>query len=143
MLSSCLMSKLKTFWLALTDLTKMTQWYFASINNFQPEIGSASQFIVHPGDRAFTHCWKVIELEAPTKICYSWNDLEYPGDSAVCFQLFELGARTKLIFTQTVLESIRDDIPEFNNESCKVGWDYFLGDQLPAFWVNSKGKNDE
>ena len=33
----------------------------------------------------------------------------------------------------TVLEDFPDNIPEFETESCRMGWQYFLGQQLKEF----------
>ncbi|MDX8340723.1 SRPBCC domain-containing protein [Draconibacterium sp. IB214405] len=126
-------ASIEKVWLALTDLARMKQWYFENIDHFKAEIGSTSQFAVNSGDRIFTHCWKVIEVDASEKICYAWKYLEYPGDSVVCFQLKARDGKTELTLTHTVREDFPDDIPEFKNESCEAGWNYFLGDRLPAF----------
>ena len=136
-------SQIANVWQVLTELPIMKQWYFDNIDNFQAEIGSGSQFIVQSGDRIFTHLWKVIEVNPPTKICYTWKYLEYQGDSVVCFNLTDCNGQTKLTLTQAVLEDFPDDIQEFKNESCRVGWNYFLGDRLPAFLQNQKSKTNE
>nr|WP_321355134.1 SRPBCC domain-containing protein [uncultured Draconibacterium sp.] len=136
-------SQITNVWQVLTELPKMKQWYFNNIDHFQPQIGSDSQFIVRSGNRTFTHLWKVIEVSAPTKICYTWKYLEFPGDSVVCFNLTECGGQTKLTLTQSVLEDFPDDINEFKNESCRAGWNYFLGDRLSAFLKNNKDKTNE
>ncbi len=136
-------TQIANVWQAITNLPKMKQWYFDNIDNFQPEIGSVSQLIVRSENRTFTHLWKVIEVNPPTKICYTWKYIEYPGDSVVCFDLTDVDGQTKLTLTQTVLENFPDDIQEFKNESCRAGWNYFLGNRLPEFLKENKNKHNE
>ncbi|WP_303919120.1 SRPBCC domain-containing protein [Draconibacterium sediminis] len=134
-------TQIANVWTAITNLPQMKQWYFDNINHFQPETGSASQFVVQSGNRTFTHLWKVTEVNVPTEICYTWKYLEYPGDSLVRFNLRDDNGQTKLTLTQTVLEDFPDDIQEFKNESWRAGWNYFLVDRLPAFLQKNKSKN--
>ena len=120
-------------WKAITDLDEMKLWYFNNIDAFKPEIGSKSRFAVNSGERTFTHLWEVIEVDAPNKITYNWKYEEYKGDSFVRFELFEEPERTKLVLTATVTENFSDEIPEFKCESCRTGWEYFIGLRLMEY----------
>ena len=122
-----------TVWDAITQVDKMTQWFFENIESFEPEIGFETQFNIVSGSRNFLHLWKITEVVPLKKIAYSWEYDGYDGDSVVSFELFEEGETTKLRVSHLVLDVFPQDVPEFSRESCLVGWNYFIGERLKEF----------
>jgi len=61
------------------------------------------------------------------RICVRWDFDEYPGDSTLAFELSgtEEGVLVRVI--DTIIEDFPQDVPEFKRESCRGGWEYFLG----------------
>ena len=120
-------------WNAISNLDTMIEWYFDNIPSFKPEVGFKSEFKVHSEERVFTHMWEVIEVEPLNKLVYSWVYPEYPGKSLIHFELFKENNTTLLRVTSEVLEDFPDHIPEFKNESCRDGWNYFIKNRLKNF----------
>ena len=120
-------------WSAITDLNEMKQWYFDQIEDFRPEVGFKTQFVVQVEDRVFTHLWEVNQVIRQQKITYNWKFLEYPGNGDVTFELIPENDGVKLRLIVDTLESYPDHIPEFKRESCIQGWEYFIGQNLKAY----------
>ncbi|RUT79039.1 SRPBCC family protein [Ancylomarina longa] len=123
-------------WNALTHIEEMRKWYFNNIPDFKAEVGFRTQFDVVSGDRTFRHQWEITEVDEPHKIVYKWTFDGIPGASWSNFELFDENGQTKLRLTTTGLESLPSDIPEFTNESCTAGWNYFLGGNLRDYLEN-------
>lgn len=113
-------------WSALTILDEMKKWYFEQIEAFAATIGFATQFEVRNEGKVFTHKWKVVDLKPNASISYTWQYAEYPGNSKVNFKITKLEQGIQVTVSCTGLETFPQDIPEFNVESCKGGWEYFL-----------------
>ncbi len=122
-------------WAALTEPSKMVQWFFEEIETFVPEVGAESSFIVSNEGRDFDHRWSVKEVHAPTKIRYGWRYEGYSGDSEVTFEVSETTDGSKLRLTHEVLEDFPDGVPEFTREACHGGWRYFLEERLPRLFT--------
>lgn len=120
-------------WNAISDIDTMKHWYFDNIDQFKPEVGSKSKFVIHSGERTFTHLWEVTEVVPNKLLAYSWRYLEYPGDSELRFLLTEENGRVKLTVTSTFLEEFPADIPEFKRERCEAGWTFIIKERLKAF----------
>ncbi len=114
-------------WNALTEVEQMRKWYFENIPGFKAEPGFQTEFNVQSAERNFLHKWKVTEVEPIKMINYSWEFENYPGKSSSKFELFEKNSFTDLKLTVEVHEDFPGDVPEFTWESCKAGWEYFLG----------------
>ena len=112
----------KKVWDAITLPDQMNHWYFDNIPSFEAVVGFQTEFNVTSNDRNFKHLWKILEVEPLKKIKYRWRFAEYPGDSFVTFELFEMNSTTLLRLTNEGLESFPRDIPEFTSESCQAGW---------------------
>lgn len=117
-------------WKAITDFDEMRLWYFSKIDQFEPVIGSKSNFLVEVEDRRYTHMWEVTEVVANEKIRYNWKYEEHEGDSFVNFVLNKLGEKTELILSCDVVADFSSEIPEFQRENCIAGWNYFLNGRL-------------
>ena len=124
-------------WQALTDPWHMLQWYFEQIEDFRPVVGFRTEFVVRLGERTFTHCWRVTDAEAPSRIRYHWTYTEYTGDSYVDFRLQETAAGTRLTLTLEIGEDFPADVPEFTRGSCRSGWDYFIRQRLGRYLSGS------
>ena len=122
----------EALWNALTVHSEMVQWFFDNIPDFKPEVGFKTSFPVSSEDRTFTHLWEITEVEPFEKITYNWKYKEYPGDSFAAFELIQGHEDVMLKLTLTILRDFPDNIPEFTWESCKGGWNYFLGERLKS-----------
>ncbi|MFL1897280.1 SRPBCC domain-containing protein [Aquimarina sp. 2-A2] len=120
-------------WEAITQVSKMTQWFFENIKAFEPQVGFKTQFKVQVEDRIFTHLWKITEVVPQHKITYNWQYQEYPGDSFVTFEIIEHEENLILRLTTNVVADFPDTVPEFTRESCIGGWQYFIQERLPAY----------
>ena len=120
-------------WKAITEPDHMKQWFFEQIDDFKAEPGFETQFLVENEGRKFTHLWKVIKVIPQKKIVYDWQYKEWEGVGEVTFELFEENNFTRLILTNTGLETFTADIPEFKKENCVGGWRYFIKGRLKEF----------
>lgn len=124
----------KTVWDAITDIEKMRQWYFPMLEDFQPEVGFETRFDVAHKGAAFTHIWKVKEVEPLKKISYEWRYGGFPGDSVVSWELFPEEDGTRLVLTHAGLETFRsDENPGLAKENFVAGWTSFVGTKLKEF----------
>ena len=123
----------KDLWDAITELDQMKKWFFHNIPSFEPETGFHTEFLVHSGNRDFTHLWTIDEVIPGKKIKFHWSYEEYEGEGMVTFELVEMNERTLLRLTNEGLESFPQDIPEFKRESCVDGWEYFLKKNLKEY----------
>jgi uncharacterized protein YndB with AHSA1/START domain len=120
-------------WNAITDHNELTRWYFENLPDFIPETGFSTSFAVHSDGRTFTHQWEIIEVIPFKQISYSWNYLEYPGNSVLTMKLTPEHGGTLLEIIHETTEDFPGDIPEFKRESCLEGWKYFLGHRLVGY----------
>ena len=115
-------------WSAITDPVKMKQWYFPMMEDFKPEPGFETRFVVEMDDKQYPHLWKVVEVIPPRKISYEWKFGGYPGNSLLTWELSETPQGTKLVLTHDHLESFQGDIhPELAKENFQEGWTHFVG----------------
>jgi len=132
---------IKIVWNAITEINQMRQWFFNNIEDFKPKVGFKTQFNVVSGNRNFLHLWEITEIEPFKKIVYNWRYKEYHGNSFVHFELFEEKNETKLRVTSIVTKDFPSNIPEFEPESCKTGWNYFIKQNLKKF-INKRNNNE-
>lgn len=121
---------LEQLWFALTEKEQMTKWFFEQINEFEPEVGFRTKFIIENEGSIFPHLWKVKEVAPYRKITLEWRYEGYEGDYEVSFELVDLNLESKLRLTHKVIENFPEDIPEFSRESCLGGWQYFISLRL-------------
>jgi len=124
-------------WKAITNIDQMKCWFFNNIEDFKPEVGFKTQFNVTNENRNFLHLWQILEVDPLKKIVYNWKYDGYEGDSFVHFELFEIKNSTTLRVTSVVIEAFPTNIPEFEAESCRQGWNYFIKDRLKNFIENN------
>jgi len=128
-----LKASIQQVWNALTRHEEMVQWYFDNIPAFQAEVGFTTQFVIENEGRTFTHLWEVTEVVPLRRISYNWKYTEYDGDSFITFELIQLQEGVMVRAIMTVLADYPDDIPEFDPESGRQGWHYFLGLRLKEY----------
>ena len=117
-------------WEALTVRDVMVQWYFDTIEEFEPRVGFETRFMVSTGEREFPHVWKVTEVRPNERLCYDWSFENYDGDSNTVFELREVEGGTRLRLTATVTRPFPADIPEFERQSGVDGWTFLLKTNL-------------
>lgn len=120
-------------WDAITNLEQMKLWYFNVIPDFEPTVGFETKFNIQVEDRNYMHLWKIIEVIPNKKIAYTWRFEEYPGESLVSFELIEQGDKTLIRVSNEGLESFPQDVPEFTEESCRAGWEFFIQGNLKEY----------
>lgn len=120
-------------WNAITKLDEMKLWYFNVIPDFEPTVGFETKFNIQVEDRNYMHLWKIIEVIPNKKIAYTWRFEEYPGESLVSFELIEQGDKTLIRVSNEGLESFPQDVPEFTEESCRAGWEFFIQGNLKEY----------
>ncbi|MBN1650330.1 MAG: SRPBCC domain-containing protein [Bacteroidales bacterium] len=123
----------KEVWSAITELEQMRLWFFESIPSFEPVLGFQTKFKVQSESRTFTHIWKIVEVEPYKKIKYDWCYAEYQGKGLVTFELYEKGEQTMLRLTNEGLQTFPQHIPEFAQESCRGGWEFFIKQNLKNY----------
>ena len=123
----------ETLWHAITEVTRMRQWFFDNIPAFEPKVGFQTRFEVQSGERVFPHCWEVIEVIPLEKITHRWQYEGYAGECTVAFELCPEHHATTLRVTATVLEDFPQNIPEFKRESGIGGWNYFIKQSLVEY----------
>ena len=120
-------------WNAITNANEMRQWFFASINHFEPIVGFRTEFVVKNEERKFTHIWSFEDVIPLQKIKYNWHYTEYEGDSEVCFELQQLNNATQLTVTHSTIKPFTANIPEFKRESGVQGWNYLIKESLKNY----------
>lgn len=120
-------------WNALTVHDLMLQWFFEDLPSFEAKVGFKTQFPVKSETRTFTHIWEVIKVDVLKSITLDWSYIEYPGNAQVRFEIEAREEGSLIRVINSNLSSFPDDIPEFQTESCRAGWTYFLQERLKAF----------
>ncbi len=125
-------------WSAITVWDEMILWYFDNLPDFKAEIGFMTEFKVKSEEKTFTHIWKVLEVKEEEKIKYSWKYREYPGEGIVTFSIQELNGSNELQVMTEGLKTFPSNIPEFKEESCRSGWEYFIKGNLKNYLDRNK-----
>lgn len=123
----------RELWSAITELNRMTKWFFENIKSFEPKVGFETHFIIKNEDRIFPHLWRITEVKPEKRITYNWKYEGYEGDSFVTFELSEYENSSKLILTHQVTETFPQNIEEFKRESCIGGWNWFIKKSLKEY----------
>ena len=131
---------IKDLWNAITNPHEMKQWYFPGIPDFKAEVGFETRFNVEAPSRDFLHIWKVTEVIPGQKITYDWSYEGIPGESFVVWELSETPGGCKLTFSHNVTENFPQDDPMFSREAGETGWNYFVRQQLPAYFARSQSQ---
>ena len=125
-------------WQALTDISKMREWYFPMLEDFKPEVGFTTEFNVVKDGKDYLHIWKVVEVIPNKKISYEWRYGGFPGNSLLTFELTSIDGKTRLVLTHDHLESFEGDIhPALAPSNFLQGWTYFMNIGLPE-WIGKQ-----
>ena len=122
-----------TAWQAITDAAQMRRWFFEPMQEFAPQVGFETEFVVHSDGVDYVHQWRVLEVMSQEKIVYGWKYEGIPGDSIVKWELSKTEDGTLLRVSHAVVEAFPQDDPVFSRESGQDGWDYFLGESLKEY----------
>ncbi|QCK15313.1 SRPBCC family protein [Mangrovivirga cuniculi] len=123
----------KKVWEVITNPDQMKNWFFENIPDFKAEVGFKTEFPVHTGERIFTHLWEIKDVIPGSKIVYDWRYKEYEGIGEVIFKLNDTDSGCNIRVTHSGLDTFSDEIPEFSEESCRGGWNYFIKDRLKNY----------
>lgn len=123
-------------WRAITELNRMTKWFFENIESFEPRVGFETSFTVKNENRIFTHLWRITEVKPKESITYNWRYEGYVGNSFVTFKSSEYEKGSKLTLICQVTEDFPQDIEEFKRESCIGGWNWFIRKRLKEYVEN-------
>jgi uncharacterized protein YndB with AHSA1/START domain len=119
-------------WKAITDKDDMAQWYF-KVPEFKAEVGFEFKFYGEDEQRQYPISLKVIEVVPGSKLAYTWNYDDFPGETVVTFELFDQGSGQTLVrLTHTGLEKLAAH-PRVSKENHMQGWNMIVGEQLKAF----------
>jgi len=121
-------------WRAMTTRDEMVQWFFEPIPEFEPRVGFEVVFDVAAGERVFPHRWRITAVTEGERFAMDWLYDGYPGDTWVEFQLSPVGDdATRVRVTHHTRVPFPSDIPEFTVDACRGGWEWFIGERLPAW----------
>ncbi|CAN5504877.1 hypothetical protein BH10BAC5_BH10BAC5_15820 [soil metagenome] len=121
-------------WTALTEPVQMKEWFFPEMEEFKAETGFETQFSIHHNDKVFTHMWKVLAVVPGKKLTVRWRFEDVKGEAQVTYELLFLTENeTKITLTNAGQENFPQDVPEFERESCREGWNYFLKGRLKNY----------
>ena len=119
-------------WKAITDAKKMKEWYF-DIPSFRPEKGFEFQFVGGDDSTKYVHLCKITDVVPGKKLCHTWRYEGFPGESKVCFELFEGENKCRLKLTHQGLETFPADNPAFAKENFVEGWNQIIGKSLKEY----------
>ena len=123
----CFECSKEALWQAISDPSRMRQWFFPDIVDFRPEPGFTTEFMVDAGERQFMHQWEVTDVEHGRVLAYRWRYLGYEGAARSVFELDGDESSCALRISFPVDEDFEAEIPEFEREACMGGWTYFIG----------------
>ena len=126
-------ASLQKVWEALTDPSKLKQWYF-DIGEFRAEVGFEFTFMGQgTSGTPYKHLCQVTEVIPLKKLQYSWKYEGYPGNSLVTFELYEEDKQTHLTLTHLLLEPFPLDNPDLKFENFHEGWSQLIKQILSKF----------
>lgn len=125
-------------WQAITEVEEMHNWYF-QLEAFKAKPGFKFDFMAGAaGGHQYLHLCEVTTVEEERKLAYSWRYDNYPGNSLVCWELFDKGEQTLLRLTHTNLETIAPAGPDFSRANFLEGWTYFVHTALKNYLEPAK-----
>jgi len=125
-------------WEAITSRDEMVQWFFGNIPEFEARVGFETSFPVESTTRCFVHIWRVETVVPMKEIAYTWCYEHIDGEGRVVFRISPLpGNRSRLVLEKHGLHTFPKEIPEFSEENCRAGWNYFIKEQLANYLSKS------
>ncbi len=125
-------ASIQRVWQALTDATKMKEWYF-DIKDFKAEVGHKFQFYAGDETKQYLHICIIKDVVPEKKLSYSWKYDHDPGVSVVTFELFAEGSKTKLRLTHEGIDNFSKAHPELERKNFVMGWDQIINTNLKDF----------
>jgi uncharacterized protein YndB with AHSA1/START domain len=120
-------------WDALTINEQIKKWYL-QLDEFIPEVGFEFEFWGgEEGGPQYHHKCRIVEVILHKRLSYTWRFEGYEGDSVVTFELFEEGARTRLLLTHSGIESFAGIGKGFAPEDFMEGWGHLVNTSLAQF----------
>jgi len=124
----------KRLWKALTDKHELQYWFF-NLQGFKAEPGNKFQFMGgHDPNIQYRHLCEVLEVVPLKKLSFSWKYEGYPGESRVCFELWDQGGFTRLRLTHSGIGSFPMENPDFALHNFDEGWNQILGESLSNYF---------
>ena len=116
---------IETVWRYLEDQDLLAAWLMR--NDFKPEVGREFRFYKQPAGNwnGILDC-KLVELEAPRRMAFTWNANSIGVDTLVSIDLEEVDGGTRLILLHTNWDGAVGDL-EQHMASHGDGWDSHLG----------------
>ena len=126
-------SSVAKIWEALTDVSKMRDWYF-DIPDFRLEQGASFRFFESGTARRFAHYGVILHIDAMKELCHSWSYPEQSkGESILTWQLIPRGSATIVRLQHKGLDSFADAGEDFSMAKFRKGWEDILGRSLATY----------
>jgi uncharacterized protein YndB with AHSA1/START domain len=115
---------IETVWRYFEDHDLLAAWLMR--NDFKPEVGREFRFYKQPSGNwdGILDC-KLVELEAPKRMAFTWNANSIGVDTLVSIDLEEVEGRTKLTLIHTNWEGVVGDLDQ-HIASHSEGWNSHL-----------------
>jgi len=126
-------ASLGVVWRAITDAAVMPEWYFAEIEEFRPEVGFESRFVVETDGKEYEHVWRVLKADPPTRVAYTFDYAGIPGSARVDWTLRPTDDGTEVTVVHRGLHTMPDDDPVFSREAGEQAWEHLLKEWLKPF----------
>ena len=120
-------------WDAITNNDAMKKWYF-QLPEFRAEVGFEFEFTGGPAERLYLHKCRIIEVIPQKKLTHSWRYEGWKGESAVTWELFEEGSKTRVRLTHSGLETFAvNNNPDLDAHNFNEGWNSIMSTSLAKF----------
>jgi uncharacterized protein YndB with AHSA1/START domain len=115
----------ETVWRYLQDPDLLAAWLMR--NNFSGRVGERFQFFARPSNDwdGVLNC-RLVELDPPRKIAYTWDANDIEGETLVTIELFEEPGGTRLALIHSNFELAARDVGEIVRRH-EAGWTDHLG----------------
>jgi uncharacterized protein YndB with AHSA1/START domain len=129
-------ASIETVWGYLEDRDLLATWLMR--NDFKPELDREFRFYKQPSGNwdGILDC-KLVELEAPRRMAFTWNANSIGVDTLVSINLEEVDGRTKLTLLHTNWDGALGDL-EQHMASHSDGWSSHLDTLKNAFDKNDR-----
>ncbi len=120
-------------WNALTDKSKMKEWYF-DIPDFELGLHNEFNFFEPGGEKKYHHHGEILEIEPNAKLKHTWSYPEFSKEKTlVKWELEPDGEGTVITLTHKGLENFEHLGNDFRKESFEQGWTELVGQSLKEY----------
>lgn len=114
----------RVVWRYLESPDLLAAWLMR--NSFEPVAGREFEFFAHPSETwdGVVQC-RIVDLEPPAKISFTWNANNIGTDTLVTIELAEIGASTRVRLIHTNFEEAAHDVDAIVRRH-DAGWDDHL-----------------